>query len=57
MIEDLNTIAVEDDTAEAFRSDLPAAPAGQYQVSAAIDLMGEFDADLVTGPAQTVTLF
>lgn len=48
---------VEDDTAEAFRSDLPAAPAGQYQVSAAIDLMGEFDADLVTGPAQTVTLF
>ena len=49
--------AVEDDTAESFRSDLPAAPAGQYQVSAAIDLMGDFDADLVTGPAQTVTLF
>ena len=48
---------VEDDEAESFRADLPAAPAGQYQVSAAIDLMGEFDADLVTGPTQTVTLF
>ncbi len=48
---------VEDDTAESFRTDLPSAPAGRYQVSAAIDLLGEFDADLVTGPAQTVTLF
>lgn len=48
---------VEDDSAESFRTDLPAAPAGQYQVSAAIDLLGDFDADLVTGPAQTVTLF
>jgi hypothetical protein len=26
-------------------------------VSAAIDLLGEFDADLITGPAQTITLF
>ena len=47
---------VEDDEAESFRDDLPAAPAGDYEVSAAIDLMGEFDALLVTGPAQTITL-
>ena len=47
---------VEDDVAESFRTDLPSAPAGQYQVSAAIDLMGERDADLITGDAQTVTL-
>lgn len=47
---------VEDDTAEAFRSDLPAAPAGSYQVSAAIDLSRESGADLVTGPSQTITL-
>ena len=39
-----------------FRDSLPAAPAGEYQVSAAIDLMGEFDAQLITGPARTVTL-
>lgn len=47
---------IDDDRAESFRANLPAAPAGEYQLSAAIDLMGEFDADLVTGPAQTVTL-
>lgn len=47
---------VEDDAADSFRDDLPAVPAGSYQVSAAIDLMGAFDAVLVTGPAQTVTL-
>ena len=47
---------IEDDTTESFRSGLPAAPRGQYQVSAAIDLMGDFEADLVTGPAQTITL-
>ena len=39
-----------------FRTNLPAAPAGEYHVSAAIDLMGEFDAQLITGPARTVTL-
>ena len=39
-----------------FRTDLPAAPVGEYQVSAAIDLMGEFDAQLITGPPRTVTL-
>jgi hypothetical protein len=39
-----------------FRVDLPAAPAGDYQVSAALDLLGDFDAQLITGPAQTITL-
>ena len=47
---------VEDDSAESFRSDLPAAPAGTYAVSAAIDFLSDVDADLVTGPAQTITL-
>lgn len=47
---------VEDDEGESFRDDLPAAPSGEYEVSAAIDVMGEFDALLVTGPAQTITL-
>jgi hypothetical protein len=48
--------SVEDDLGESFRDDLPAAPAGQYQVSAAIDLMGESIAELVSGPAATVSL-
>lgn len=48
--------AVEDDMNESFREDLPAAPAGEYQVSAAIDLSSDADAVLVTGPVQTVTL-
>lgn len=39
-----------------FRDDLPAAPAGEYQVSAALDLLGDFDAQLITGPAQSITL-
>lgn len=46
----------EDDSRESFRSDLPAAAAGQYQVSAAIEFMGDFDAELVSGPASTVSL-
>lgn len=48
--------SVEDDLGESFRAELPSAPAGVYQVSAAIDLMGDFNADLITGPAQTLTL-
>ena len=48
---------VEDDSLESFRSDLPAAPAGQYQLSAAIDLLGDDDAVLVTGPTETVELY
>lgn len=47
---------VEDDLGESFRDGLPAAPAGDYQVSAAIDLLGDFNADLITGPSQTITL-
>ena len=47
---------VEDDLGDGFREDLPAAPAGQYQLSAVIDLMGETTVELITGPAATVTL-
>ncbi len=47
---------VEDDLAESFRADLPAAAPGQYEVSAAIDVMGDFDARLVSGPAESITL-
>ena len=47
---------VEDDLAESFGTDLPAAAPGDYEVSAMIDLMGDSDALLVTGPAQAVTL-
>jgi hypothetical protein len=48
--------AAEDDSRESFRTDLPPASAGQYQVSAAIEFMGDFDAELISGPASTVTL-
>lgn len=48
---------VEDDAAESFRTSLPAVPAGEYQLSAAIDLVGENGTVLVSGPPQTVTLF
>ena len=48
--------AAEDDSRESFRTDLPAAPAGEYRVSAAIEFMGDFDAELVSGPASTVVL-
>ena len=47
---------VEDDLAESFGTDLPAAPPGDYEVAAMIDLMGDSDALLVIGPAETVTL-
>jgi hypothetical protein len=49
-----------DDLAEGFRDDLPALPAGAYRISAAIDLSreasGTSSSELITGPAQTVTL-
>ncbi|MCU1402106.1 MAG: hypothetical protein JWM70_430 [Microbacteriaceae bacterium] len=50
-----------DDLAEGFRTDLPALPAGDYRVSAAIDLSREAStpggsSELVVGPAQTITL-
>ena len=47
---------VEDDMGESFREDLPAAPAGEYQVSALLDLSGDATAELITGPASTITL-
>ena len=56
------TCAVEDDSANSFRSDLPHVAAGQYQVSAALDVSHQnadgsvLGTDLVTGPASKVTL-
>lgn len=55
---------VEDDTSESFRTDLPALPAGAYELSAAIDFSpdpsmptnGTPEMDLVTGPLSTITL-
>jgi hypothetical protein len=55
---------VDDDMAETFREDLPALPAGDYDLSAAIDfsadesIVTEFTpyVDLVTGPRSTITL-
>lgn len=53
---------VADDLAEGFRDGLPALPAGDYQVSAAIDLSregvggGAVANELVTGPVQTIAL-
>ena len=48
--------SVDDDLAESFDADLPAVPAGQYQLGAAIDLTTAESTDLVTGPTSTVTL-
>jgi hypothetical protein len=51
-----------DDLATGFPADLPALPAGDYRISAAIDLSreasgtGASSSELVAGPAQTVTL-
>lgn len=51
-----------DDLADGFPDNLPALPAGSYQLSAAIDLSredpdsGSVANELVTGPVQTVTL-
>ena len=47
---------VEDDTAEAFRTDLPAVAPGEYQVSAAADVSVDGIAELVTVPTQTVRI-
>jgi hypothetical protein len=51
--------AVDDDLLESFRADLPAAPPGDYQVSAALDVLvdqGAGSLELVTGPASATTL-
>lgn len=45
-----------DDAGESFREDLPAAPAGEYQVSAAITVRGDATSDTVTGPLSDITL-
>ncbi|GAB2462237.1 hypothetical protein HD599_000939 [Conyzicola lurida] len=47
---------VDDDLAEAFDTDLPAVAAGEYQLSAAADITVDDNAELVTGPAQTVRI-
>ena len=47
---------VEDDMNEGFRDDLPAAPSGAYQLSAAIDFSSSADAELVTSPLTPITL-
>jgi len=47
---------VDDDLAESFSTDLPAVPAGEYQVSAAADVVIDGTAELVTGPQQTVRI-
>jgi len=47
---------VDDDLAESFASDLPAVQPGEYQVSAAADVVIDGNAALVTGPQQTVRI-
>lgn len=49
---------VDDEALESFRANLPAAPAGTYQLSAAIDVTHNdgLYIDLVTGPAAEVRL-
>jgi len=47
---------VEDDSAESFPTDLPALPAGEYEVSALIDFSSDGPVELVSGPADTITL-
>jgi hypothetical protein len=55
---------VQDDEAESFRADLPALPAGGYELSAAIDFLPGASLaqqstpglDLVTGPRSPITL-
>jgi len=46
----------DDELDAGFREKLPALPAGDYLVSAAIDVSDADTTELVTGPAQTVTL-
>jgi hypothetical protein len=48
--------SVDDDLADGFGEKLPLLPSGEYQVSAAIDVVGESATDLVTGPSQTVVI-
>jgi len=53
------TCAPMDDATGVFRKNLPPAPAGEYEVSAAIELapvLGDGAAELVGGPTTTITL-
>jgi hypothetical protein len=47
---------INDDALDSFAENLPAAPSGEYDISAAIDFLGSDSADLVTGPDETVTI-
>ena len=47
---------VDDEGDAGFREKLPALPAGDYQVSALLDVSGADDTELVAGPPATVTL-
>jgi hypothetical protein len=47
---------VDDEAAESFRDDLPPAPAGDYEVSAAIDLTVGDRMELVSGPRTPLRL-
>ena len=47
---------VDDEGDAGFRERLPALPAGDYQVSALLDVSGADDTELVAGPPATVTL-
>ena len=48
--------SVDDDLAESLPDGLPAVQPGEYQVSAAADVVLEGGAELVTGPQQTVRI-
>jgi hypothetical protein len=50
------TCTVDDDLAEGFPAGLPPVAAGEYQVSAAIDIVIDSTAELVTGPTANITL-
>jgi len=50
------TCTVDDDLELSFSDDLPVVEPGEYQLSAALDFMGDFDADLVTGPLSDITI-
>ena len=47
---------VDDDLAESFAADLPPVQPGEYQVSAAADVVIDGNAELVTGPQQSVRI-
>ena len=48
--------STSDELVDSFAADLPALPAGDYQVSAAMDIVIDSNAELVTGPTSTISL-